>query len=163
MAETAPTADSSPKQSVFVKDDEELQKIFNQFDSNKDGKISLEELGGVMKTMGSTYTQDELKRAMDDLDTDKDGFINLSEFATLCRPPSGASDEAELRDAFDLYDEDKNGLISAEELHRVLNRLGMTCLVEECVKMIKPVDSDGDGNVNFLEFRKMMTTSLKKP
>ncbi|KAJ0049300.1 hypothetical protein Pint_17032 [Pistacia integerrima] len=101
---------------------------------------------------------------MEDLDTNKDGFINLSEFSTFCRSTSDSNGEAELRDAFDLYDQDKNGLISHKELYSVLSRLGMKCLEDECVKMIKSVDSDGDGMVNFAEFKKMMTASItKKP
>lgn len=152
-------ADSNRKQ--LIDNPEEMQKIFNQFDANKDGKISLTELATVLKSMGSSYTEEELIRVMEELDTDKDGFISLSEFETLCCTSSGAASEAELRDAFDLYDQDKNGLISAVELHLVLNRLGMRCSVDECVKMIKPVDADGDGNVNFEEFRTMMTNSRK--
>lgn len=152
-------ADSNRKQLIVSR--EEMQKIFNQFDANKDGKISLTELATVLKSMGSSYKEEELVRVMEDLDTDKDGFISLSEFETICRTSSGAAGEAELRDAFDLYDQDKNGLISAEELNLVLNRLGIKCSVDGCVAMIKPVDADGDGNVNFEEFRSMMTTSLK--
>ncbi|XWS48252.1 hypothetical protein CRYUN_Cryun13aG0058600 [Craigia yunnanensis] len=147
--------------SVSLKNMDELQKIFNQFDANKDGKISVTELGDVLKAMGSTYTEEELKRVMEDIDTDKDGFINLSEFSSLCCSSSDAATAAsELRDAFDLYDQDKNGLISANELHLVLNRLGMTCSLEDCVRMIKSVDSDSDGNVDFEEFQKMMSASM---
>ncbi|XVF12210.1 hypothetical protein REPUB_Repub08aG0095300 [Reevesia pubescens] len=150
---------NTPKEtsSVCPENMDQLQKVFNQFDANKDGKISVLELGDVLKAMGSSYTKEELERVMDDIDTDKDGFINLSEFYSLCRSSSDAVAAAsELRDAFDLYDKDKNGLISANELHLVLNRLGMTCSVGDCVRMIKSVDSDGDGNVNFEEFQKMM-------
>ncbi|XP_022760134.1 probable calcium-binding protein CML27 [Durio zibethinus] len=63
----------------------QLQKVFNQFDANNDGEISVTELGDVLKTLGSSYTEEELKRVMEDIDTDKDGFINLSEFCSLCR------------------------------------------------------------------------------
>ncbi|XP_022738545.1 probable calcium-binding protein CML27 [Durio zibethinus] len=147
--------------SISQENMDQLQKVFNQFDANKDGKISVTELGDVLKTMGSSYTEEELKRVMEDIDTDKDGFINLSEFCSLCRSSSDAVTAAsELRDAFDLYDQDKNGLISANELHLVLNRLGMKCLLDDCVKMITSVDSDGDGNVNFEEFQKMMSASM---
>ncbi|CAA0333229.1 unnamed protein product [Arabidopsis thaliana] len=64
----------------------------------------------------------------------------------------------QIREAFDLYDQNKNGLISSSEIHKVLNRLGMTCSVEDCVRMIGHVDTDGDGNVNFEEFQKMMSS-----
>jgi calcium-binding protein CML len=84
----------------------------------------------------------------------------LAEFAQLCRSPSTASAASELRDAFDLYDQNGDGLISTAELHQVLSRLGMKCKVGECVKMIKNVDSDGDGSVNFEEFQKMMAANM---
>lgn len=138
-------------------DEEQLRRVFLQFDTNGDGKISLSELGEVMKSMGSNHTSKELQRAMEDIDTDKDGFIDFAEFTLLCHYSSATS---ELRDAFDLYDQNKDGLISAVELHLVLNRLGMNCSVEECGNMIKNLDSDGDGSVNFQEFEKMMATSL---
>ncbi|KAF5730314.1 calcium-binding protein CML27 [Tripterygium wilfordii] len=84
--------------------------------------------------------------------------LTLPEFAHLCRTTSNPAQE--LRYAFDLYDQDKNGLISSSELHLVLNRLGIKCSVDDCVKMIRSVDSDGDGNVNFQEFEKMMSNKL---
>ncbi|CAI0559762.1 unnamed protein product [Linum tenue] len=91
---------------------------------------------------------------MEDIDTDNDGFINLEEFAQLCRSFSCASAAAELYEAFNLYDENKDGRISRSELYHVLNRLGM-----KCSRMIKGVDSDCDGCINFQEFEKMMATA----
>ncbi|KAB2001564.1 hypothetical protein ERO13_D11G003000v2 [Gossypium hirsutum] len=137
-----------------------IQKVFNQFDKNKDGKISVSELDEVLKALGCSSPEEEIKRVMEELDVDKDGFINLSEFINLCSSSfDTANAETELHEAFDLYDQDKNGLISAEELHLVLNRLGMTCSVEKAVKMVASVDADHDGNINFEEFRKMMSDS----
>ncbi|KAI3686670.1 hypothetical protein L1987_80353 [Smallanthus sonchifolius] len=68
----------------------------------------------------------------------------------------------ELQDAFELYDLNKNGLISVTELHQILKRLGESCNVDDCVNMIKSVDSDGDGYFNFEEFRKMMSKNPSK-
>lgn len=147
------------KPSVCIQSMDEVQKVFNQFDSNGDGKISVSELDNVLKALGSNVSPDELTRVMADLDTDRDGFIGLDEFAAFCRSGTDEGGDAELRDAFDLYDSDRNGLISVKELHLVLNRLGMTCSPDDCKRMIGSVDSDGDGNVNFEEFRKMMTNN----
>ena len=111
------------------------------------------ELGVVFSSLGSSFSdEDELRRVMDELDSDHDGFIFLTEFTAFCRSSSEDGGASELRDAFKLYDQDQNGLISASELHLVLNRLGMKCSVEDCHWMIRFVNSDGDGNVNFEEF-----------
>ncbi|XP_058195648.1 probable calcium-binding protein CML18 [Rhododendron vialii] len=143
-------------------DMDELKEVFNKFDANGDGKISFTELVDVMKALGSgSSTDDDVKKMMDEIDTDRDGFISLDEFADFWSKGSatafgsGAA-SAELKEAFELYDQDKNGLISAAELHQILTRLGEKCSVEDCGRMIKSVDSDGDGYVSFDEFKKMM-------
>ncbi|GAB2290859.1 hypothetical protein Dimus_025124 [Dionaea muscipula] len=65
-----------------------------------------------------------------------------------------------LMDVFLVFDSDNNGLISAKELSHVLNRLGFDhCGLDECNLMIKAVDMDGDGFVDFEEFKLMMMGS----
>ncbi|PHT47912.1 Chloride channel protein CLC-a [Capsicum baccatum] len=54
---------------------------------------------------------------------------------------------------------DKNGSISAEELQRVIQSLGEDCSLAECRKIISGVDCDGDGMINFEEFKIMMIRS----
>ncbi|XP_061367898.1 probable calcium-binding protein CML23 [Gastrolobium bilobum] len=139
--------------------DDEVRKIFSKFDKNGDGKISSAELKEMLLTLGSTTTSEEVKRMMEEIDQNGDGFIDLKEFADFHCTETGSDDSKELRDAFDLYDIDKNGLISANELHEVLRKLGEKCSLGDCRRMISNVDSDGDGNVNFEEFKKMMARS----
>ena len=95
---------------------------------------------------------------MSEIDKDGDGFISLGEFAKfymdgLTTPKSSTK---ELRGVFDLYDLDKNGLISANELQEVLRQLGEKCTLVERSKMISSFDTNGDGHVNFKEFKNMM-------
>ena len=130
--------------------------MFDQYDKNKDGKISCDELREVLSALGPQTTYEEAKRAMLEIDKDGNGYIDLDEFAELIVGGSGCGDK-ELKDAFDLYDLDKNGLISASELHAVMKKLGQRCSLKDCRKMISSVDKDGDGNVNFEEFKVMMT------
>lgn len=154
------TESNKSKPLQYLQNPDEIEKVFNQFDANGDGKISVAELGEALKAQGITVMPKDLQRVIEDLDSDRDGFISVKEFAAFCSQGSDDGGAAELRDAFDLYDVDKNGLISAEELHKVLNRLGMKCCPEDCHRMITSVDSDGDGNVNFTEFKKMMTNTV---
>lgn len=46
------------------------------------------------------------------------------------------------------------------ELHLMLNWLGINCLAQEYKRPINTIDSDGDGFVNFLEFKKMTATII---
>ncbi|KAB2088437.1 hypothetical protein E1A91_A04G186600v1 [Gossypium mustelinum] len=67
----------------------------------------------------------------------------------------------EIKEAFDVFDDNKDGFIDATELQRVLICLGVRgkmVTVEECKRMIRVADEDGDGRVDFNEFLKFMQT-----
>ncbi|KAJ8648489.1 hypothetical protein MRB53_001512 [Persea americana] len=136
----------------------ELEKVFSRFDANGDGKVSASELASVMRALGSPPSEDELSRMMMEMDSDGDGFVDLKEFVEFYGGGGGGGEDGkEIRDAFEMYDQNKDGKISAKELHRVLKSLGERCSVEDCSRMIRSVDSDGDGSVNFEEFKEMMS------
>ncbi|KAK1351638.1 putative calcium-binding protein CML23 [Heracleum sosnowskyi] len=134
---------------------EDVKRVFNDFDTNGDGKIDASELRSILLTLGTDASPKEIAGIMSEIDSDGDGFIDLNEFAKFHLASSG-EDSKELRDAFDVYDRDKNGVISASELHYTLKSLGQKCTLRDCEKMISAVDVDGDGAVNFDEFKKMM-------
>ncbi|KAL6573128.1 hypothetical protein OROHE_002604 [Orobanche hederae] len=134
--------------------EEEVEEIFRKFDSNGDGKISLTELGSILGSLGSATSADGVARIMSEMDSDGDGFIDLNDFKVFYRDTGG---NKELKEAFDVYDMDKNGKISAIELHTVLKSLGDKRSLNDCRKMIRSVDDDGDECVSFEEFKKMMT------
>ncbi|GLT28821.1 hypothetical protein SLA2020_037250 [Shorea laevis] len=144
---------------------EQIKKIFNKYDKNGDGKISFEELKEILGALEFSSSSEEVQRVMSELDTDGDGFVDLDEFIAFHTHSSGSSSSSsadnskELKEAFDTYDLDKNGLISASELHEVLKKLGEKCSLSDCQRMISQVDKDGDGNVNFEEFKKMMSNA----
>ncbi|KAJ0807672.1 putative EF-hand domain-containing protein [Helianthus annuus] len=51
---------------------------------------------------------------------------------------------------------DQNGLISASELHHVMTNLGEKLTDEEVDETIREADVDGDGQINYEEFVKVM-------
>ncbi|KAG8373792.1 hypothetical protein BUALT_Bualt11G0062000 [Buddleja alternifolia] len=139
--------------------EEEIKKVFQKFDANGDGKISITELAAVLEGLGGAATSAaEMDGIMSQLDTDGNGFIDLNEFKTFHCGGAAVNDK-ELKEAFDLYDKDKNGKISASELHAVLRSLGEKCSIKDCRNMIGSVDVDGDECVNFEEFKKMMSSA----
>jgi calmodulin len=58
----------------------------------------------------------------------------------------------ELRDAFDLFDRDKSGAISSSELKQVLIALNFTPTDSLLRKVMKEMDTDGNGSGNHLVF-----------
>ncbi|CAK8570416.1 unnamed protein product [Lathyrus sativus] len=140
---------------------EDLEHVFRKFDVNNDGKISSSELGSIMGNLGQPATEEELNNMIREVDADRDGYINLEEFIELNTKDIDANEILEnLKDAFSIFDIDKNGSISAEELHNVMVSIGDQCSLIECQKMIACVDSDGDGMIDFEEFKRMMMGSM---
>ena len=65
------------------------------------------------------------------------------------------SDE-ELKEAFWVFDKDQNGLISAAELRHVMTNIGEKLTDEEVEEMIREADVDGEGQIDYDEFVKVM-------
>ena len=59
-------------------------------------------------------------------------------------------------EAFKVFDKDGNGFLSAAELRHVMTKLGEKLTDEEVDEMIREADVDGDGQINYEEFVKMM-------
>ena len=55
-----------------------------------------------------------------------------------------------------MFDKDGDGLIAIWELKEVLTNLGEKLTDDELEEMIREGDLDGDGHINFEEFRLMM-------
>ncbi|RYR71022.1 hypothetical protein Ahy_A02g005326 isoform A [Arachis hypogaea] len=154
----------------------QFQQVFKLIDSNGDGKISTTELSETLLCLGynKCMAKKEAERMVRALDFNGDGFVDFDEFMVVMREGIATTEEGGknnnnidqdeyLMDAFHVFDSDKNGLISAKELRRVLVNLGCDrCSIRECKRMIKSVDKNGDGFVDFDEFRSMMKKGLSK-
>ncbi|XP_050230911.1 probable calcium-binding protein CML25 [Mercurialis annua] len=160
---TAPQLSGSRTQSLKIKPQiDELEHVFKKFDVNGDGKISSSELGAIMSSLGHEAKEEELIKMIKEFDADGDGFIDFQEFVELNTQGVDTDEVLEnLKDAFDVYDMDGNGSISAEELHKVMGSIGESCSIAECRKMISGVDSDGDGMIDFEEFKVMMSMGAR--
>lgn len=139
---------------------QEFREAFSLFDKDGDGKITRQELGTVMKSLGQKPTDNELKDMINEVDIDGNETIDFQEFLTMMANKIKDGDqEEELREAFRVFDKDGNGLISAAELKFVMANLGEKLTDDEVDEMIKEADLDGDGQVNFEEFVYMMQSN----
>lgn len=62
---------------------EDIQKVFNLFDDDQSGRISLRNLKRVAKELGETMTDAELLEMIERADADQDGEINAEEFYAI--------------------------------------------------------------------------------
>ncbi|KAK2987846.1 hypothetical protein RJ640_010628 [Escallonia rubra] len=63
----------------------------------------------------------------------------------------------EVKEAFDVFDENNDGYIDAEELEKILCKLGIVEVPKgECQRMITVFDDNGDGRIEFREFIKLV-------
>jgi calmodulin len=68
---------------------------------------------------------------------------------------------AEFKEIFDLVDEDKGGSISKAELKKLMETLRLKPTEEELDAMMKEVDADGSGDIDFNEFVTVMSRRVQ--
>lgn len=160
---------------ITTQDIDCLREAFALFTRSPDegGEITTDELGKVLRTHGFRPSDDELKAMIDNVGKDAQvqvpvdrtrrsssvssvqGGIDFDEFiAMMTRQGSDVSED--IAHSFKVFDRDSDGLITKEELMITMNNLGEPLSEEEVVTMIEEADLDGDGKINFMEFKKLM-------
>ncbi|KAH0723625.1 hypothetical protein KY285_006173 [Solanum tuberosum] len=136
----------------------ELVQAFQMIDVDGDGKIHKEELSAILTRVGSDPpTEEELVQLLNEVDVNGDGCISLQEFGAISSAFGPPSCDSEMRVTFEFFDANHDGKITAEELFNVFRTIGDgRCTLEECRRMIRGVDKNGDGFVCFEDFSLMM-------
>jgi len=123
----------------------EMEKIFKKLDTKGDGKVLISDLRAIMGKLGIGDNVDD------------GGSITLQEFIELCTTKSETEEDIEnIKDVFDVFDIDGDGFITVEELNTLMKSFGEECSLAKCGKLISCIDTDGDGRIDFNEFRIMM-------
>lgn len=137
---------------------DDLRKMFQQCDKNGDGKLSKKEI----KEGCQEYLQDmdlDISQIMNECDTDGNGYLDYTEFIIAALDWEKTLSTERLRNAFKVFDKDGNGKISLTELQSVLSNSGVD--KQEIKKMIQLADENDDGEIDFEEFRQMMSFKTK--
>ena len=132
-----------------------LKKIFEAFNIQKDGQISYDELKrGLKELKCERISDEELCEIFKLIDVDKNGKIDYTEFLAATLQKKEYLKEERLFEAFTLFDKDNCGKITKQELMSVLNvEPGQE---QEIEKIIRAVDKSGDGSIQYKEFVEMM-------
>ncbi|CAI9764402.1 unnamed protein product [Fraxinus pennsylvanica] len=139
---------------------EEMKQVFDRFDTNKDGKISQEEYKAILKAIGNgKLLTKEVQKIFEVADLDGDGFIDFNEFMEVQKKGGGVK-TVDLQSAFRTFDKDGDGKITVEEVYELLRKLGERCSLRDCSRMVRAVDTNGDGVIDSDEFMAMMNRTL---
>ena len=134
----------------------EFKQAFTMFDKDGDGVITIKELGELLHSLGQVPTEAEKQEIVSTTDMSLDK-IDFGDFLYLMTLKMRHTDmEQELIHAFRVFDRDGNGNISAPELKYVMSNIGENITDEEIDMMVLEADVDGDGQINYHEFIRMM-------
>jgi calcium-dependent protein kinase len=98
---------------------------------------------------------DEVKKILERVDADGSGEIDYSEWIVATINKEKLLSPEKLKTAFSLFDKDGGGSISADEVKDILCQ-GQN--IDDAIwdEVIRQVDEDGNGEIDFEEFSLMM-------
>merc|ERR1712238_130289 len=115
----------------------DLQASFDLFDIDGNGSITGQELKQVMRRFGQAPSDKDVQEMIDRVANNDPDF--------------------ELRLAFEAIDTDNSGTISVEELKCLMAKVNQHLSEEEIIAIMSEVDLDGNKELDFGEFKEMMT------
>lgn len=140
-----------------------LRASFERADHNNNGKLSRPELGSVLRRVVNTLSTPDIEEIVRSADTDGDMLLNYKEFVALLQKSEHAKlkqafcsslrNEADVvRATFRLWDQNGDGLVPDAYLFKALEKVHPDFKPSQVRALVKCMDSDHDGNVDYDEF-----------
>lgn len=123
----------------------EIQHIFEKYDLDKSGELSIPELKLALNDLGQSVDSTQLEHVFQKVDTNCDSLVSLVEFEQIFA-------ESQLLNVFYEIDVDRSGKITILELERAFGKLGIWIPTAQLQRMLQKVDDDEDGKVSYSEF-----------
>ncbi|XP_021808351.1 calcium-dependent protein kinase 10 [Prunus avium] len=143
---------------LSVKEVEVIRDMFTLMDTDKDGKVTYEELKAGLQKVGSQLAEPEVKMLMEVADVDGNGVLDYGEFAAVTIHLQRMENDEHLRRAFVFFDKDGSGYIELGELREGLLDESGEIDNEVLNDIMREVDTDKDGRISYEEFVAMMKT-----
>jgi len=136
---------------------EDQRSAFALFDKKGDEKISVNDVGMLLRSLGQNPSEASVKKIQGELGG-VDNRITFEDFLPILKngegsKPSGS--QAQFVDGLNVFGS-KDGGISAAELRHVLTSLGEKLTDEDVDQLLRKMDVESDGTVNVEQFVKMV-------
>ena len=122
-------------------------------DLNKDGVITFDELKQGLSKMNVNLELDEVKELFQALDSNNDATIDYTEFLSCSINEKKYLKEERLYEFFHSLDKDHSGKLS---LNEIKSAFGNEANSETINQLLKKVDKNGDGEIDYNEFLDLM-------
>ncbi|CAL4994933.1 unnamed protein product [Urochloa decumbens] len=131
-----------------------LKMLFKKLDTDNSGNITFDELKDGLKRLSPALSDTEIQMLMDAVDIDNSGTIDCAEFVAATLHMNKREREENLSRAFSFFDQDGNGYITTDNLSEACRDFGVDVVHLE--DMIKDIDQNNDGKIDYSEFVAMM-------
>jgi calmodulin len=137
------------------------REAFLAFDKDRSGTIDIYELRDVLEAMGQKPTEEELFQLLNSVDEDGTGEIDFAEFLKVIEHQKERAEdvdnEGDMIDAFVACggQPDKSGNVKRETLVRIIKQdFGLPIDIDS---LINKIDTDGSGEIEFDEFKLLLS------
>lgn len=144
-----------------------IKELFDLFDKNNDGEVSVNELILGLRWDGNNPTKSEINALLKDMGVKKGENITYDKFEKCVEKYyeegklSKEAEEERLVQSFKMFDRNNNGSIEIKELKWVLKNIGDKMTDKEIEDMFREADKNKDGKIQYKEFIRLFTQDMK--
>jgi len=142
---------------------QQLRGLFEKFDKNKDGKVTLQEIMSFASTMSAAIAEKDSKSIIEEIDTNKDGKLSLDEHLSDLANQADGGDDEEMKELekrkvtetakFHAADVDGDGSLTTSEIGALFfPEVNPKVLQISVMSTLEMKDKDGDGTLTPKEF-----------